>query len=156
MSKALNAYGLVFTPAPSAPVEQQNRGQLLTLHNSPNAALTYYQANRATLLKTYSDPAVTRDDGKTGIPLATITEASCVGSAHSLSGLRRKIAHASKGADQCLQVRHEHTAAQPEIYANELNKIIKHGEQNYHILLSPPPVPPPQKKSVRNPSLKPV
>jgi hypothetical protein len=156
MSKALNAYGLVFTPAPYTSVEQQNRGQLLTLHNSPDAALAYYQAHRATLLKTYSDPATTRDDGKTGIPLATITESSCLGSAHTLSSLRRKIAHASKGADQCLQVRHQHTAAQPEIYANELNKIIKSGEQNYHTLPSPPESPQPQKKSVRNPSLKPA
>lgn len=124
------AYGLVFELLPTATATQRGLGRLITLHATEAAAVQYYERERDTLLRQYSDPSVPAR-GTRGLLLHVVTEESCFGTAHRLPEVHAMIAAAQAEGKPCFEARHDSTAARPELHGNEINKLVMQSQLTF-------------------------
>ena len=149
MSQNQQVYGLIFEPNPTAPQASAAQGRLLTFHTTIGDAVRYYRENRDALLQTYADPAQLKDERR-HLPLQHIDQATTRGTMHTIPALRHAIAQAKATGAACLSAQHDATAARPEIYGNEYNKLVMQAPIKFHpVPEATRPVAAPAKKVVR-------
>lgn len=124
------AYGLVYELLPTATASQRAQGRLITLHETEAAAVLYYERERGTLLRQFSDPSVPAR-GVIGLLLHVITSESCVGTAYHLSDVHAMIATEQANGKPCYEARHDSTSARPALHGNEINKIVMQSQLTF-------------------------
>ncbi len=157
MSQNPHVYGLIFEPKPGAPQAAADRGRFITFHATIADATNYYRDNRDRLTQTYADPIIV-SEGKRDLPLHVVDQQATRGSIHSIASLRQQLAAAKTRGEPCLSAHHDVTAARPELYGNEYNKLIMQATsfKFIHMPEATRPSARTAKKVVRKPVAKPA
>lgn len=120
MKTAAPLYALMHEPKVVTPGE---RRVALSFHLSAIDAVKYFAAQQRALAQTHHAPT-TKKDGQPWLAVRVVTADSCLSTAHTVAGLRRKIASALTKGQQALIVEHQAATPRPNLLTNEYYKVV--------------------------------
>jgi hypothetical protein len=133
MKECEQIHAMILTPLPTASAAEMAEGALITLHPNREYAFAFLIDQQERLAQNYNVPTSTNAQGAQAVAMAIVTNKSLSGTlyAENLDLLRQEIDRAFAAGGAALEIRFNSKKKQPEIYANEIHKVVQQSPVKY-------------------------
>lgn len=156
MKECEQIHAMILTPLPTASAAEKALGALITLHPNRERAFAFLIDQQERLAQNFNVPTATNAQGVQAVEMAIVTNKSLVGTRYDCNPalLHQEIDRALAADRDALEIRFNMQARRPEIYANEIYKVVRQSPIKFvvrdNVVLQPLPAKTRRKRSAHS------